>query len=427
MDTMKDRHVTLMGFVEPNLSISPKRRRQYQRIMRQRFNHCHFTTSESNLTLPTDYKPGGTFTAATGDWTTRINGRGSDPRGLGRWSYIKLQSKKKRLIIITLYRPHPTKGTKTVWTQQYLLLRIEGKTAPDPIKVLYHDLDEQLALWRQDNCEIILMMDANEIPGTKPDDLGYTLAKHGLIYLHRKRHGYDNEPTTYARGNRRIDYIYGTTLVDIHTNRAGCTPFGDGYFLSDHRGLFIDINLRAILQDDVSPIALQPKRFIHSTNPRERNQFLKLYYTHLEKNNIFQRIQNANPSGFNAQDLMIELNKIDKTRSEGMLAAAKKVGKQHAHDFSPKLKKLKRLAHLWRQLLSMIKTSIDPSKTLDQINMVDNTADLRVCPSERDCNRKLRKAQKYLKEAIPKHTRLRREFLSERRSELSEEPKDAKK
>jgi len=124
---------------------------------------------------------------------------------------------------------------------------------------------------------------------------------------------------------------------------------------------------------------------------------------------------------------MIELNKIDKTRSEGMLAAAKKVGKQHAHDFSPKLKKLKRLAHLWRQLLSMIKTSIDPSKTIAQINQVDNTADLRVCPSERDCNRKLRKAQKYLKEAIPKHTHLCREFLSERRSELSEDPKDAKK
>ena len=122
-----------------------------------------------------------------------------------------MQSRKKKLIIATLYRPHPAKGTKTVWTQQYLLLRSEGKPSPDPIKFLYRDLDNQLALWLADGCEIILMMDANEVPGTKPDDLGHILAKHGLIDLHQLHLGHDNEPSTYTRGNR-------TDLVNQHTN-----------------------------------------------------------------------------------------------------------------------------------------------------------------------------------------------------------------
>jgi len=96
-----------------------------------------------------------------------------------------MQSRKKKLIIATLYRPHPTKGTKTVWTQQYLLLRAAGKISPDPILFLYQDFDNQLAQWTRDGCEILLMMDANEVPGTQPDDLGSILAKHNLIDQHQ--------------------------------------------------------------------------------------------------------------------------------------------------------------------------------------------------------------------------------------------------
>ena len=98
VDTMDDFSVSIMGFAEPNLSMTAKRKQQYQKILRNQFGDSHFTASESNLIFPSEYKPGGTITAAVGKWTTRVTGRGVDPHGLGRWSYITLQSKKKKLV-----------------------------------------------------------------------------------------------------------------------------------------------------------------------------------------------------------------------------------------------------------------------------------------------------------------------------------------
>lgn len=45
--------------------------------------------------------------------------------------------------------------------------------------------------------------------------------------------------------------MFGTQGVVEQT----CTPFGDGLFHSDHRGLFVDINLGTILSDAVSAVS----------------------------------------------------------------------------------------------------------------------------------------------------------------------------
>jgi hypothetical protein len=70
------------------------------------------------------YQPGGTFTAVSGNLTSRVVNKGTDPFGLGRWSFINHQGKESKLLtIITAYRVCKTTpssvGEKRAFKQQF--------------------------------------------------------------------------------------------------------------------------------------------------------------------------------------------------------------------------------------------------------------------------------------------------------------------
>jgi hypothetical protein len=63
------------------------------------------------------YKPGGTETVALVNWSHRVVGRGRDPTGCGRWSYVTYGIKVTRSSPI--YRPTKYATTKIIETQQH--------------------------------------------------------------------------------------------------------------------------------------------------------------------------------------------------------------------------------------------------------------------------------------------------------------------
>jgi hypothetical protein len=119
----------------------------------------------------------------TGKWQARTTSHGQDERGVGRWSYMKISSNKKSLIIITAYRPCLSQGPSTAWIQQWALLRETGVKDPDPIKIFYNDLETFITEWTQKGSEIILMLDANEPLGERPGGLSQVMGKTGLADL----------------------------------------------------------------------------------------------------------------------------------------------------------------------------------------------------------------------------------------------------
>jgi hypothetical protein len=169
----------------------------------------------------------------TGKWQSRVSDNGQDPRGLGRWSYFQLSSKKKSMVIITAYRPCVSNGPTTAWMQQWVLLREEGITDPDPVREFYKDLEKQLMQWKDKGKEILLLIDANEPVGEKPDGLTSIIGKAGLTDLVRHCHPHDDDINTHARGSKQIDFIFGSPNIRQHCTRAGILPFGYGY-QSDH-------------------------------------------------------------------------------------------------------------------------------------------------------------------------------------------------
>jgi hypothetical protein len=73
-------------------------------MLRRTWNQTTIATSRAVEPYISSYQPGGTATIICDNWTSRVIGRGENPHGLGRWSYIILRGRgTKKVAIITAY------------------------------------------------------------------------------------------------------------------------------------------------------------------------------------------------------------------------------------------------------------------------------------------------------------------------------------
>jgi hypothetical protein len=101
--TMKELNVDIFGLAEINRSLNRGYNNEWKETIRKIFTYGRSIHSESKIQLESSYKPGGTITTVTGKWQSRISAQGQDKKGLGRWSYMKVSSRKSSLIIVTAY------------------------------------------------------------------------------------------------------------------------------------------------------------------------------------------------------------------------------------------------------------------------------------------------------------------------------------
>lgn len=413
MSTMKELNITGFGFAETNMSMKGYLFQKWNDIIRKMFRVSRSVSSESDIDTGSEYKPGGTFTAVVDKWQSRTTETGTDDKGLGRWSYIKLSSNKKKLVIITAYKPCKTMGPTTTWTQHWLMLR-ETQKDPEPLKEFLTDFNEVLKKWTSQGHEIILMIDANEEIGCKPGGLGQVLATNGLHDIIANFHDTEEFPNTYLRGTKRIDYIFGTRGVLQNCKACGMLPFCYGY-PSDHRAIFIKIDLQNVLSSKIHPTESIASRLIHSATPKEREKFLMELDAHYIAQNLYDRLNElwmkAESGEWSINDEE-EYNKCDEQHILGMLAAEKKTCKVKLHPWSPKFSKAVETKNFWKIMLTMKRHHV----RLDHKAIVwgeslgiSNVNNLSI----QFINSKLREAQKNLREIKKEAVKLREDHLRE--------------
>jgi hypothetical protein len=85
-------------------------------ILRDIWPNTSYSVSRSEESFLAPYQPGGTATIITNPWASRLIGKGTDPLGLGRWSYCVLRGKHtKKIFIITAYNSRLTYGDNTTY------------------------------------------------------------------------------------------------------------------------------------------------------------------------------------------------------------------------------------------------------------------------------------------------------------------------
>jgi len=130
----------------------------------------------------------------------------------------------------------------TNWCQQFRTLRRECESDSDvsePRDLFWKDLKTLLVSYKSKGHEVLLFLDSND--PTRKD--GNTLNKDlGMFDLHVHKHGTEDEPETYFRGSKRIDFVYGTAGVVKSLRKCGIGAYGE-LCASDHRFLFVDWDL----------------------------------------------------------------------------------------------------------------------------------------------------------------------------------------
>jgi hypothetical protein len=106
---------------ETNLNWEPQQVTATRKCFAKTWKHHCFQYSQGDEIFYSLYKPGGTLTAVTDLWTSRVELKGVDPYGLGRWSFLALRGKNNLFVyLITVYRVCDNKdsGPKTASRQQ---------------------------------------------------------------------------------------------------------------------------------------------------------------------------------------------------------------------------------------------------------------------------------------------------------------------
>jgi hypothetical protein len=219
--------------------------------------------------------------------------QGMDSHSLGRWSYVRINGKNGREVLIAaVYQACKasigTIGSKTAFAQQWHLIRQSGDQNPDPRKRFISDLDTFLAPCHSKGIDILLMGDFNETLGESLRGLDAIVTKYNLLDLLPYHHGLDGKVETHSRGSKRLDYAFGTQDLAESISRIGITPY-NFIVASDHRGVFIDFEIDSLLGGDPSHLMSPALRGLKSNSPKQCRKYVKAVTACLLTHKVFDR------------------------------------------------------------------------------------------------------------------------------------------
>ena len=200
-----DFHIADEGFglAETNIEWNNFRTKAImQATTRKHFAHSIMMTSTTTMKFDEEYKPGGTCTVITNNWTGRSLQQIEDTTGQGRWSGTIIRGHWFNVAIITAYRVTQSAieqaGPTTAYAQQWAVSRLHGNNRPEPRKDFIRDIKRLLQQLKKDGNKIILMIDANEAMGKDKNGISTVASDCDLIDVHTSRHNEAATTATYA-------------------------------------------------------------------------------------------------------------------------------------------------------------------------------------------------------------------------------------
>jgi endonuclease/exonuclease/phosphatase family metal-dependent hydrolase len=106
----------------------------------------------------------------------------------------------------------------------------------------------------------------NKELGSSVRGITKVVANCNLVDVYTAKHDLEDEVPTYSRDTKQLDYILMTPTVASHITRRRADPFNHQFF-SDHRGIYVDLELEGLFDQNLPPLARLTCRDIRSVNP----------------------------------------------------------------------------------------------------------------------------------------------------------------
>ena len=208
--------------------------------------------------------------ATSGNICGRIIESGTEESILQRWTWNKFRGANQSLLVVaTIYRPVFSQGPLSTY-QQHKSVLLDMDIDECPRSHILSKLKEQIIKWQQEGCQLIIAGDFNE--DVSKDNIKTYFEQLQMTELIMKQHG-NNGPCTMIKGSKPIDGIFGSKMIT--TIRSGYQSFDWG-MASDHRLLWIDIQISTILGTNSAPLWKPAARRLKCNDPRTIQEFNKI-------------------------------------------------------------------------------------------------------------------------------------------------------
>ena len=290
----KDENIGIALLAEMNLNWSHVKPTQgwYDRVWKVATKGHYSRTAHNqhqSIPSPSAFQWGGCSATLFNETSHCTRSSGVDPTGLGRWAWIKIRGTDKNrdvdptedaealgpcdLVVVAAYRPSNGTTAGGVYTQQQNYFHDQLGIEVDPREKFLEDLLKEIREWRKLGCEVIVGVDANEdVSLNHPGSIRQVFRDSGLREAILSRH-HGPYPATQQtnKTDTPIDGLFVTSGVVI---RAGGYQEFHKYFSSDHRGIWIDIDLWSTLRRHQQTPYFQPRR-LSTNDPRTTRRYIK--------------------------------------------------------------------------------------------------------------------------------------------------------
>ena len=245
------------------------------------FAHFGFNSCEPNISAI--QQPGGTAVIANSKLSARMKNKGVDPRGLGRWTWIRCgEENKLHTTFFSVYRPcvPSTSAGSTTYDQH---LRHLG--AKEPREALLEDLTAEIKVFQEKGDNIIVGMDANE--NIKSRRIKKFMADSNLKNAVLELHG-DQCPSTTETNDSNTPVDTLMCSISLNPVRAGFDP--DGGCTSDHSWIWADFDPKELFGNEFEQF-YQPVCKLNADDPRLVKLYNSRSWKALRKENLDKRLE----------------------------------------------------------------------------------------------------------------------------------------
>jgi len=298
VEEAKDNFIDFMALPETKLNVNNKF--VHERLTTLVANHSQHSklclTNTKGYNVEECTQPGGVGSIAMGKLAGRYAGMGSDP--LGRYTWMKFKGATRTIKIYSVYRvsqpSHVNLGETTAYVQQYQLLNIKAlkeceinendgekvrKEKEDKRRTMklinprHAVLDTLLQNIKTDIKEkmlIIVLGDFNE--DVYSDALNDTFNQVGMSNVVKEFVTDKEGIRSYNRGSKVIDGIWVSCSLLPHVAKVGMATFRT-VMNSDHRGIFMDVDLKHILDAPHMEFTTMQFRRLQCSMPKRKETY----------------------------------------------------------------------------------------------------------------------------------------------------------
>ena len=361
LDVMEQLGIDVMCLQETNLAWNTDTRAMLAALIHLKFGYGFAITASA----PTDkegYQPGGTAMIARGATAGRVTKRVADK--MGRFNYMVFTGcDNVGIICFNIYRVCQTKGTKTGPDTSFMVqlteLREQGIENPDPRNQVLSDVTDLITEWSQKGYHPLVMGDFNADITDK--QLANFFAANNLHDLIGECNDGD-PPSTYARGDKRLDWMAGDEFLKSRLVKSGSLPLHAGN-MTDHTLQWADFHTKKCFGNK-SYVPVNPcDRQFTLSNPIKKHAFqdkLKEIHEHqkikqrvLQLASDFEALTDNELDSGEMMQLVARYQKLDYEIKCSIISAANSVGRtDFGYQRSPDLVTAGRFVRLWKMIIS---------------------------------------------------------------------------